>query len=64
MRPFPFGVPDWRAVEARLDPYAHNAAEIDGATVHFMHVASPEPGAHRYCPTCARAAVPPRTPTT
>lgn len=54
MRPFPFGMPDWRALEAQLDWYPHVAGEIHGTTEHFLHVASPEP-----CP--GLAPVPART---
>ncbi|MDA3647020.1 epoxide hydrolase [Saccharopolyspora indica] len=36
---------DWRAVEARLNLYPQFRTEIDGATVHFLHVRSPEPDA-------------------
>ncbi|MET7427274.1 epoxide hydrolase family protein [Dactylosporangium sp. NPDC005555] len=36
---------DWRAVEARLNEYPHHLTEIDGTTVHFMHIRSAEAGA-------------------
>ncbi|TDB89852.1 epoxide hydrolase [Actinomadura sp. KC216] len=36
---------DWRAQEARLNRYPQFTTEIDGQTVHFVHVKSPEPGA-------------------
>lgn len=36
---------DWRAAEAELNAYPQYITEIDGATVHFMHVRSPEPEA-------------------
>jgi microsomal epoxide hydrolase len=36
---------DWRAAEARLNRYPQFVTEIDGATVHFLHVRSPEPDA-------------------
>ncbi|PTA47759.1 epoxide hydrolase family protein [Micromonospora sp. RP3T] len=36
---------DWRAVEARLNAYPHHLTEIDGTTVHFMHIRSAEAGA-------------------
>jgi len=36
---------DWRAAEARLNSYPQFVTEIDGATVHFMHVRSAEPNA-------------------
>jgi pimeloyl-ACP methyl ester carboxylesterase len=36
---------DWRAEEARLNAFPQFATEIDGQTIHFLHVRSPEPGA-------------------
>ena len=36
---------DWRAWEARLNAYPQFTTTIDGATVHFLHVRSPEPHA-------------------
>ena len=36
---------DWRAWEARLNAYPQYLTEIDGQTVHFLHVRSPEPDA-------------------
>jgi pimeloyl-ACP methyl ester carboxylesterase len=36
---------DWRAWEARLNAYPQFTTTIDGATVHFLHVRSPEPDA-------------------
>ncbi|HEV3361515.1 MAG TPA: epoxide hydrolase [Pseudonocardiaceae bacterium] len=36
---------DWRAHEARINAYPQFTTEIDGATIHFLHVRSPEPGA-------------------
>ncbi|GAA5090105.1 epoxide hydrolase family protein [Nocardia iowensis] len=33
---------DWRAAEARLNSYAQYTTEIDGQTIHFLHVRSPE----------------------
>ena len=36
---------DWRAAEARLEPFPQFTTAIDGAHVHFLHVRSPEPGA-------------------
>ncbi|WP_394618809.1 epoxide hydrolase family protein [Lentzea sp. JNUCC 0626] len=36
---------DWRAVEQRLNSHDQFVTEIDGATVHFLHVRSPEPDA-------------------
>jgi pimeloyl-ACP methyl ester carboxylesterase len=36
---------DWRAQEARLNSYPQFTTTIDGQTVHFVHVRSPEPDA-------------------
>jgi pimeloyl-ACP methyl ester carboxylesterase len=36
---------DWRAQEARINEFPHFQTEIDGTTVHFLHVRSPEPDA-------------------
>ncbi|WP_119728788.1 epoxide hydrolase family protein [Thermomonospora amylolytica] len=36
---------DWRAQEAGLNEYPQYVTEIDGQTVHFVHVRSPEPDA-------------------
>jgi pimeloyl-ACP methyl ester carboxylesterase len=36
---------DWRAAEAELNAYPHSTTSIDGQTVHFVHVRSPESGA-------------------
>ncbi|HKN95514.1 MAG TPA: epoxide hydrolase, partial [Pseudonocardiaceae bacterium] len=36
---------DWRAAERRLNGWDQFVTEIDGATVHFLHVRSPEPDA-------------------
>lgn len=36
---------DWRAHEARLNEFPQFTTLIDGQTVHFLHVRSPEPGA-------------------
>jgi epoxide hydrolase len=36
---------DWRAAEAELNRHPQFTTEIDGATVHFRHVRSPEPDA-------------------
>jgi pimeloyl-ACP methyl ester carboxylesterase len=36
---------DWRAHERRLNALAQYTTEIDGQTVHFVHVRSPEPDA-------------------
>ncbi len=36
---------DWRAAEAELNTFPQFSTVIDGATVRFLHVRSPEPGA-------------------
>lgn len=36
---------DWRAQEARLNALPQFTTEIDGQTIHFLHVRSPEPDA-------------------
>ncbi|TDC63039.1 epoxide hydrolase [Actinomadura sp. GC306] len=36
---------DWRAQEAALNEFPQYTTEIDGTTVHFVHVRSPEPDA-------------------
>jgi epoxide hydrolase len=36
---------DWRAFEARLNAYPQLITEVDGATVHVVHLRSPEPHA-------------------
>ena len=36
---------DWRRYEARLNEFPQFTTEIDGQTIHFLHVRSPEPGA-------------------
>ena len=36
---------DWRAQEAKLNGYPQFTTEIDGQTIHFIHVRSAEPGA-------------------
>jgi epoxide hydrolase len=36
---------DWRAQEARLNEFPQFLTEIDGQTIHFLHVRSPEPDA-------------------
>lgn len=36
---------DWRAAEARMNEHPHFTTEIDGQTIHFVHVTSPHPGA-------------------
>jgi epoxide hydrolase len=36
---------DWRAAEAELNDYGPFVTEIDGQTIHFTHVRSPEPNA-------------------
>lgn len=36
---------DWRAQETRLNQYPQFTTEIDGQTIHFLHIESPEPDA-------------------
>jgi pimeloyl-ACP methyl ester carboxylesterase len=36
---------DWRRTEALLDGWGQHTTEIDGLSIHFLHVRSPEPGA-------------------
>jgi epoxide hydrolase len=36
---------DWHAQEARLNGFPQFTTEIDGQTIHFLHVRSPEPNA-------------------
>jgi len=36
---------DWRACEAKLNALPQFTTEIDGVTIHFIHVKSPHPGA-------------------
>jgi len=36
---------DWRAKEAELNAFPHARTEIDGQTIHFIHVRSAEPDA-------------------
>jgi pimeloyl-ACP methyl ester carboxylesterase len=36
---------DWRKWESRINQYPQFITEIDGQTIHFLHVVSPEPGA-------------------
>lgn len=36
---------DWRAQEARLNAFPQFTTEIDGQTIYFLHVRSPEPNA-------------------
>ena len=36
---------DWRAQEARINAYPHFLTEIDGQTIHFLHVPSADPEA-------------------
>ncbi|MFJ2171989.1 epoxide hydrolase family protein [Streptomyces sp. NPDC087851] len=36
---------DWRAQEAELNGFPQFTTTIDGATVHFLHIRSPRPGA-------------------
>ena len=36
---------DWHAQEARLNQFPQHTTTIDGQTIHFLHVRSPEPDA-------------------
>lgn len=36
---------DWRAAEAEINQFPQYTTEIDGATIHFLHVRSAEPNA-------------------
>jgi pimeloyl-ACP methyl ester carboxylesterase len=36
---------DWRKFEAKLNAYPQFLTEIDGQTIHFLHIKSQEPGA-------------------
>ncbi|WP_194408928.1 epoxide hydrolase family protein [Microbacterium cremeum] len=36
---------DWRATEARMNEFPHFTTDIDGQTIHFVHVRSPHEGA-------------------
>lgn len=36
---------DWRAAEARMNEHPHFTTEIDGQTIHFVHVTSPHQNA-------------------
>jgi epoxide hydrolase len=36
---------DWREWEARLNEYPQFTTTVDGQSIHFLHVRSPEPGA-------------------
>ena len=36
---------DWREVEARINAHPNFRTEVDGQTIHFVHVRSAEPGA-------------------
>ncbi len=36
---------DWRTHEAALNTFPHHVTTIDGQTIHFLHVRSPEPDA-------------------
>ena len=40
---------DWRAQEARMNEFPHYLTEIDGQTVHFIHVPSAERTRRRCC---------------
>src|SRR3954471_3735161 len=48
---------DWRAQEARMNAVPNFVTDVDGQTIHFLHVRSAEAGATRCCsctPTRAR----------
>ncbi|NNH72817.1 alpha/beta fold hydrolase [Nocardia uniformis] len=36
---------DWRAQEAKLNAFPQYTTDIDGQSMHFLHIRSPEPGA-------------------
>ena len=36
---------DWRAFEARINKFGQRSTEIDGTSIHLLHVRSPEPDA-------------------
>jgi hypothetical protein len=36
---------DWRAAEARINKFPQFSTDIDGTSIHFVHVRSPEPDA-------------------
>ncbi|AMW20096.1 epoxide hydrolase family protein [Mycobacteroides chelonae] len=36
---------DWRVQERKLNEFDHFLTEIDGQTIHFLHIRSPEPNA-------------------
>lgn len=40
---------DWRTHEARLNQFPQFTTNIDDATLHFLHVRSPEPTPCRCC---------------
>jgi hypothetical protein len=44
---------DWRAQEERMNAWPHYLTEIDGQTIHFLHVPSAEAQATRCC-CCTR----------
>jgi hypothetical protein len=49
---------DWRGQEARINAYPQYLTEIDGQTIHFLHVPSSDPTPRRSCsptPTPARS---------
>lgn len=47
---------DWRVWEAKLNDYPHFTTEIDGQTIHFLHIESKEPSATRWCCSMAHRA--------
>ncbi len=40
---------DWRALEARLNAFPQFTTEIDGQTIHFLHVRSAGPARSPSC---------------
>ena len=50
---------DWREVEARINAHPNYRTEIDGQTIHFVHVRSVGGGRSAHCswrtPTPARS---------
>lgn len=36
---------DWRAAESKMNAFPQFTTEVDGQTIHFLHVTSPEPDA-------------------
>ena len=44
---------DWRDVEARINAHPNYLTEIDGQTIHFVHVRSAVPGARKIVGRCS-----------